>query len=310
MKTIMCLKRWVECTLFLFLALALTSSSLFAGESEGKNIAPNISNIGFVKNPPKALKEKFPMCDAFLKVEWIDKAKKIGYSHYEAMLFNDKGMLDRKIKTVWALVYLDDLWPSYTLDIYQYKRQGRMKELFDLVKNGEPVRVPNKFAIKYKGEFTAFYDPLSPVLSDHRQTVCIAYPDEQRVWIIEGKSIKHVYSEAQQEILSDKVKYMDKSLNLQLLEKFMVMDINFDGKDDYVFSNTFGFGAVIYSWMDKLYQVDHPVDRFHYILTFPPNNRTCRIREDGIFPLTTDGKNYYISNKCNLTKLTSYSEKE
>lgn len=307
MKTVTGLKWCVEHTL-LFLVLA--SPQLFAGESESKTIAPDISNIGFMKNPPKALKEKFPMCDTFLKVKWIDKAKKIGYTHYEAMLINDKGMLDREIKMVWALVYLDDLWPSYTLDVYQYKRQGRMKELFDLVRNGEPVRVPNNFAIKYKGKTTVFYDPLSPVLSDHRQTVCIAYPDEQRAWIIEGKSIKHVYSKAQQESLSNKIKETDKSLSRQLLEKLRVIDINFDGKDDYVFQATLGFGVIEYSWIDKLYRVDRPVDSFDYILTFPPNNRTCRLRIDGIFPLTTDGKNYYISNQCNLTKLTSPSEKE
>lgn len=308
MKTMRDLKRCVERTLLLFLALA--SPQLLGSGLESKKSVSDITNIGFMKNPPKALKEKFPMCDAFLKVEWIDKAKKIGYTHYEAMLINDKGMLDREIKTVWALVYLDDLWPSYTLDVYQYKRQGRMKELFDLVRNGEPVRVPNNFAIKYKGKFTVFYDPLGPVLSDYRQTVCIAYPDGQRVWIIEGKSVKHAYSEAQQESLSNRIKETGKSFSRQLLEKFWVMDVNFDGKDDYVFLGALGFGVIEYSWIDKLYQVDRPVDDFDYILTFPPNNRTCRLRIDGVFPLTTDGKNYYISNQCNLTKLTSHSEKE
>ena len=29
------------------------------------------NNIGFMKNPPKELKEKFPMCDQFLDVKWI-----------------------------------------------------------------------------------------------------------------------------------------------------------------------------------------------------------------------------------------------
>lgn len=308
MKTVTDLKWRVERTLLLFLVMA--SPQIFAGELGNKNVAPDISNIGFMENPPKALKEKFPMCDAFLKVEWIDKEKKIGYTHYEALLINDKGILGTEKKKVWALVNLDDLSPSYTLDIYQYKRQGRMEELFELVKNGEPSNVPAFFAIKYKWKTTVFYDPLSPVLSDNRQTVCIAYPDEQRAWIIEGKSIKHVYSEAQQESLSNRIKETDKSLSRQLLEKLRVIDINFDGKDDYVFQATLGFGVIEYSWIDKLYRVGRPVDSFDYILTFPPNNRTCRLRIDGIFPLTTDGKNYYISNQCNLTKLTSHSEKE
>ena len=44
---------------------------------------PVAENIGFMKKPAKELTEKFPMCDAFLKVEWIDKEKKIGYSRYD-----------------------------------------------------------------------------------------------------------------------------------------------------------------------------------------------------------------------------------
>ncbi len=286
------------------------SPQLLADDLEKTTPKPYQKNIGFVKNPPKALREKFPMCEAYLNVKWIDRARMIGHSHYEATLINDKGMLDGEKKMVFALVRLDDLWPSYTLDIYEYKHQGRMKELFDLVKHGEPIRVPNHFAIKYKGKSTVFFEPLSPVLSDHRQTVCIAYPDEQKVWIVEGKSVKQTYGEARQETLFNRVKEAGNSLSRQLLEKLFVIDVNFDGKDDYVFQSELGFGVIVYSWADSLYKLDRPVDSFDYVLTFPPSNRTCRLRIDGVFPLTTDGKNYYISNQCNLTQLTSHSQKE
>lgn len=296
---------WFAMTLLCLQAMG--SDGLFAGEMEGKGVADDISNIGFMKNPPKALKEKFPMCDAFLKVEWIDKEKKIGYTHYEALLINDKGILGTEKKKVWALVNLDDLSPSYTLDIYQYKRQGRMEELFDLVKNGEPSKVPAFFAIKYKGKTTVFYDPLSPVLSDNRQTVCIAYPDEQRAWIIEGKSVKKSYSEAQQVILSDRIVDTGKLIPKTRLREFWLLDLNFDSKPDFFLNRTF---ATEYSWLDKLYQVSYEVEKFDFKLTFPPSNRTCHVKDNGTFPLTTDGKNYYISNQCNLTKLTSSSEKE
>jgi hypothetical protein len=264
-----------------------------------------------MENPPKVLKEKFPMCDAFLKVEWIDEQKKIGYTHYEALLNNDKGILGTVKKKVWALVYLDDLNPSYTLDIFQYKRQGRMDELFELVKNGEPTRVPSHFAIKYKGNTTVFFDPLSPVLSDNRKTVCIAYPDAQRAWIIEGRAVKQVFSEAQQSALAKRMEAAGKPLGQQLIGQLFVMDVNFDGQDDYVFDVSHrAFGVIEYSWLDKLYRVGRPSENSDYILTFPPNNRICRLKINGIFPLTTDGKNYYISNQCNLTILTSPSDKE
>jgi hypothetical protein len=41
-----------------------------------------LTNIGFMKSPPKELKKRFPMCDAFFKVEWIEE-KRIGYSRYD-----------------------------------------------------------------------------------------------------------------------------------------------------------------------------------------------------------------------------------
>jgi hypothetical protein len=65
---------WIALASFLSLALPLCAA---------ETAQPPITNVGFMENPPKELKEKFPMCDAFLKVEWIDKEKKVGYSEYE-----------------------------------------------------------------------------------------------------------------------------------------------------------------------------------------------------------------------------------
>jgi hypothetical protein len=87
-------------------------------------------NIGFMKNPPKELRERFPMRDAFLNVEWINKEKNIGYSNYEVII---KG----KKKMMWALVALNNEVPSYDWDVYQYKREGRLKEIFEMLKYGE-----------------------------------------------------------------------------------------------------------------------------------------------------------------------------
>lgn len=270
-----------------------------------KDVPPFLDNIGFMKNPPKKLREKFPMCNAFLKVEWIDRDKKIGYTEYEARLFNDKGILQNDIKKVWALVNLDDEWPSYTLDVYQYKQQRRMKELYEIVKYGKPTRVPMHFAIKYKGDLTVFYDPISPVLSDHQQTVCIAYPDKQRAWIVEGKSVKQTYSSERRDELSKKIKESGKPFSNKWLESLWILDINFDGKEDFVIEESF-----VATWSNKLYLGDRVYKHPGFQLIFQPNGRSCRLNTFGTFPLTTDGKNYYISNQCNLTELTSNSEKE
>jgi hypothetical protein len=69
-------------TILWCLVQPLTSSYLVAAERATTNPSV-ISNMGFESNPSPRLKAKFPMCDAFLKVTWIDKKKNIGYSHYE-----------------------------------------------------------------------------------------------------------------------------------------------------------------------------------------------------------------------------------
>ena len=276
-------------------------SSLCVAEERQENAKPVLENIGFMKNPPKELQEKFPMCDAFLEVEWIDKEKKIGYSKYQAKLINDKGQLGMELKTVWALVHLDDLEPSYTLDVYQYQRQGRMKELFEMVKDGEPTRIPSHFAIRYKGVLTEFYAPLSPVLSDFKQTVCIAYPDEQRAWIIEGRSVGKTYNELEKKVLENQIKETGGKFNDEWFQKLWVLDINFDGESDFIHNMTIEYSSQKNLFQYK-YVVDHNGD--YFLLTYPPKDLTCRLKIKGNYPLITDGKNYYISNQCNLTELT------
>jgi hypothetical protein len=51
--------------LFLLSSFGLLLSPLLSFGDDYSN------NIGFMKNPPKELKEKFPMCDQFLDVKWI-----------------------------------------------------------------------------------------------------------------------------------------------------------------------------------------------------------------------------------------------
>jgi hypothetical protein len=149
--------------------------------------------------PPKALKEKFPMCDAFLKVEWINKEKKIGYSNYEAILKNKKNQITGK-KMMWALVVLDV--PRIDYDVSYYKQQGRLKEIFDGVRNGE-VEGAIPLVITYKGKTNHLHaggavndEAFHPLLSDHQKTVCVVYPNEQRAWIVEEKSAQKIYDNA------------------------------------------------------------------------------------------------------------------
>lgn len=259
-------------------------------------IAP--SNIGFMKNPPRELQKKFSMCDEFLDVEWINREKMIGYSRYEIDVKGEKKML-------WSLVYLNDLYPRYNIDLYTFKQSDQLRKVFEFVKNGRDIsNNPAWLIMEYKGENITFYGggggTYSPSLTDNRQTVCITYPDNERVWIVEGKSVKQVYSEQERDVLSKKIEETGGKFSRERLESLWVLDVNFDGENDFILEQ-----SLAYYWSEQVYQLKRIVEITKYRLLFPPINRECHIEIDGIYPLTTDGKNYYISNQCNITELTS-----
>lgn len=63
-----------RCSLFALRAFAVKAVLLlltFAISAQTTHAEDYSNNIGFMKNPPKELKEKFPMCDQFLDVKWI-----------------------------------------------------------------------------------------------------------------------------------------------------------------------------------------------------------------------------------------------
>src|SRR4030042_2676398 len=120
------------------LTTGLASVPVFAADEKINNKEkgnPVPENIGFMKNPPKELTEKFPMCDAFLKVEWIDKEKKIGYSHYD--LYRDG---KREKEKAFALIHIHDVLPhfDYDLSVLDFEGIGKigMKEVFSIIKEG------------------------------------------------------------------------------------------------------------------------------------------------------------------------------
>ncbi|MDY0384574.1 hypothetical protein [Trichlorobacter sp.] len=52
----------------LLLVITALALALYSNISQAEDYS---NNIGFMKNPPKELKEKFPMCEQFLDVKWI-----------------------------------------------------------------------------------------------------------------------------------------------------------------------------------------------------------------------------------------------
>lgn len=175
----------------------LASTQLFA--------APEASNSGFMRHPPKALKEKFPMCDAFLKVTWIDKEKNIGYSRFDFYIGDKKSK-----KRAFALVHIDERYPRFDYDLEPYRKQGHLNEVFAMIKQGQVAFPASSLFIEggnrpyflqgnhdaRLGDFPSIVDETgnswSLSLTKKQQSVCIPYPDNQRMWIAEGKSLEHI----------------------------------------------------------------------------------------------------------------------
>jgi hypothetical protein len=302
---------------FLALVLGVMAQQIHAEEPKDKSAVPVLTNIGFMKNPPKELKEKFPMCDAFLKVEWIDKEKKIGYSRYE--LYGEGGQEKRKTS---ALIYLNRDFPRFAYDLGVEERSGRMQKVFSLIKQGEVVpyftgQCSCNLEIQYKEDGQTVAEDFSPreseysgTLADNRKNVCIPYPDNQRMWIAEGKQAGKIYSS--EELARINKELTESGLDSFPLEESVVMDINLDGVNDY-----FAGIRVAYSYGGRFYE-STPLNRGKKNIkkipgaeprgSFPPNQKTCDDLPTGEIYFTTDGRNIYLSNQCNLTKLIKAEE--
>lgn len=291
---------------------AVGSSHLFAaGDQQAGSANKDMSNVGFVENPPRELKQRFPMCDAFLKVDWIDKQKSVGYTTYDAIVKGRGADSHSERRRVWALVAMEPN-PIFTYDLYEYKRDGTLDELFEKIRKGT-----FQFGgVEYKEERIDFYtipmsaineDEQNPLLSNHLQTVCVAYPDEKRAWIVEGKSVKQTYNESQIEGLMKRIKADTGVLiPIKRFELYWVLDVNADGIDDYVLERSYIYSSANRFYMNNV-QDEVDVLKHKTTVTFPPSNRKCSLPSNSSRYITTDGKKYYLDHQCNLTELTSSS---
>jgi len=290
--------------IFIVLFSFIVGSTVSCAENKNTSLdnkSHEITNIGFEKNPPEEWVKKFPMCDKFLKVKWIDKEKKIGFSKYD-IYQNGK-----KNGRMTALVYLNEFYPHFGYDVYQYAAQKKLKKLFNFVREGRIVGRDEQLQIDYKGRVITFWStiPLNPVkatIADNTMNLCIVYPKGDLAWIAEGKKVSKIYS--QNEVLQ-KLKVLHKyipGLVINALEDFIFLDVNLDGKDDYIYR------GMIYSVKDQYFSRKrnksfYKVSEKYVEYFFPHNNKKC-VNKGFSNYIVTDGKNYILSNKCNLTKLT------
>ncbi len=299
--------------------LSASSINLLAAEPHVTDATSEIKNSGFEKNPPAALKQKFPMCNEFVKVKWISKERQIGYSEFETPLKNKQGKSIGKGKVSVLVMMKGD--PDMWYEVSYFKEEGTLEKLFDALRNGEISAgwggtgydvsyLSDNFHLNFAvGPNESDFEP---VLSGYQQTVCVVYPDGRRAWISEGKRLDKIYDQAQLDSLLGDLKSAGAELDRYQLNQSWMLDINGDGIPDYVDFSHRGF--VTYSSGREQYKTSvlnatkapsrNTTDR-NTRHALPLDYRKCTAKLADSKYITTDGKNYYFNNRCNLTKGTS-----
>ncbi|WP_144307285.1 hypothetical protein [Oceanidesulfovibrio marinus] len=312
---------WILAAACCCMLLCATPSS--AAESDAINATPKIDNVGFMKNPPKELVDRFPMCDAFLNVEWIDEERMIGFSRYSVYGINGTIVA----KEIPAIIYLDPnfMHYDYIAKVYRNRTDGwsmykdmtdeELKLFFSVIKdnkNYQPDLTPSFGAImferisSYLEKYTNYSSPSIYTLADGQLTVCIPYPGNQRMWIAEGKEAEKVYNKTELEHIERgiKIENQDPTGGRLSLENTIILDLNNDGKEDYTYLN---WGWALYSAGNKYFQSiqlwkgerDNAYGRW----LFPPSDGVC---DTGMLTntfWTTDGVRYFLYNKCDIMQL-------
>jgi len=318
--------RFLICSITLVL-LATTPLALAVERDDADDARTALTNLGFLSSPPAALKRKFPMCDAFLKVQWISKEKQIGYSEYETPLTGIHGRSAGRRKVSVLVVLREPFGPEVRYALRGFpvdKDSGVLDKLFEAVRHGKIEGHEADLWILAKRTEDSFFAEFAAVhledgysyhfdaeFSDYRQTVCVVYPDGRRAWIVEGKRPEKMYDKAQLDALLGTLKDSGAGIDKGQLEKSWVLDMNGDGTPDYYSSRglnskyTYSVGRRYYSsrLVEGTGTPTHSLPTF----SFPPWNGRCRVPTDwgGRIYLTTDGESYFINTQCNLTKLTT-----
>lgn len=226
--------------------------------------AAEVSNAGFVAEVPQTLKERFGLCEEFLGVKWIDKAKMTGI--VKAEVYRDGKKEQRSM-----IVHLEKPGTRaynargngifYEVGTQAYDEAGFQKFLMGASYN---FSHENVFMNVIKGRKSGRY-PQEPLpfeafvshrnefpnrsFSGFTRTVCIAYPDSGKVFVIEAKKpfinsqlddngrkmFDAVTRYAKDQCSAAANKEAAPECSLENLKDSYALDLNRDGKDDYIF---------------------------------------------------------------------------
>ncbi len=222
--------------------------------------AAGVNNVGFKKDVSPALKERFGICDEFLDVKWLDKMALVGTLKadvYKNSISEPRYLIVHLEKPGSKAFAANGNGIFYEIDEKQYSSHEFEKFLLGAHYGFSHERV---FMTAKKGKktdrfpqeplpFEAFINHESDFpnrsFSSFSKTVCVAYPDEKKAFVIEAKKpfmisplddkTKQAYDNVARHAQEQcgKLKAVG-DCNLNYLKDSYALDINGDGKDDYV----------------------------------------------------------------------------
>lgn len=267
-------------------------------------------------NENPALHAKFPMCDKFLNVEWISPERKIGVSRY--MLYAKDGTPIRPIN---SLVFLSRYYPTLnysgayppdtvdrrnpnTVDIPGSSGRVFLQEWqkdairdWDFINGWGDINY-YEYQLEFCNEdrhcISIRYDSPEGELSQHTENVCIVYPDESRAWIYDFRDVGHEYTEQEQQDLLVQFGLLGR---YTYFKEAAVFDANGDGILDIPTGLYFSYQGETYHF--EKYEQGRDDEGWQ----FQGNGKVCHTLISSFY-ITTDGKDYYLNNECNLSELT------
>lgn len=171
--------------------------------------AEEYKNIGFKKGVPKELKQKFPICDEFLDVKWIDKKRYIGKLKTNYYVNNENRGIQYFLVNAEGMGSdtSTDPWVFYSSNEQRYNSKAFEK----FIQQADYSIAKGTWLTAKKGkkkeEFTQFSLPFHPKgdkeftmksFAGFTKNICLLYPDDKAVLIVEGKKpfqVEHLTGE-------------------------------------------------------------------------------------------------------------------
>lgn len=313
----------------LFVALNIQASAGFKVPPNSTPKSAFRENIGFMRDVPSSWIKKFPMCDHFLDVHWIDRKKEAGYAKYN-LYINHK--LSRRTYT--TLVALQGYAPHYDLDVDKVLKRGGISALRAVVKSMHGL---DFFPTGFPSIASSFASPNAPPpavsLDDYRANICIPFPaagathaEEQtsstkvkeaaaptRVWIAEIKRADQVYSSKQLEREYELVRHALRPPGVyrwnayderKAFRRYGVLDDCGPAHRACFIPGSGGIN-IAYPFRGKYYPASpdwrDSGSKDYGVYRFSVSGQECSLGVPSDFYVTTNGSRYYINNFCNLT---------